>query len=360
MAAFVSGGLVPASLRNTTNNGIVHIADWYATFAKLAGQDPTDHRASAAGLPPIDSIDMWPFLSGAVAESPRKQFPVGDNCVVQGDWKLITSKSSPSFWQGPRFPNASSVAALGFSPPPRPFPRLQRCYNGSNATLAATQWWSQPSATLGAVCSLDTSFSAAGCLNVQGSTHNVILWPRSSTANAQFAVVGTGASSTMRAGEQANKGCIAAQAPDGELMAFEDCSKVPAGSVSRGWRYDETSKQLRVPAPDGSGDLCVAAFQNGTTPPAPPSSGVCASGCLFNVVDDPTEQNNLYAQQPERVANLSTILQAMKAKFFQNHDKFTDDCPAGTKDCACWMAKSRYGGFMGPFAMLNMSTPRPL
>lgn len=59
VAAFISGGLVPEQLRGTTNNGIVHIADWYSTLAALAGEDPTDHRAAAAGLPPIDSIDMW-------------------------------------------------------------------------------------------------------------------------------------------------------------------------------------------------------------------------------------------------------------------------------------------------------------
>ena len=35
-----------------------------------------------------------------------------------------------------------------------------------------------------------------------------------------------------------------------------------------------------------------------------------------------------------------------------------NDCPSDLdpeKDlgCACWMAKHRYGGFMGPFAMLG-------
>ena len=44
--------------------------------------------------------------------------------------------------------------------------------------------------------------------------------------------------------------------------------------------------------------------------------------------------------------------------FFTNKDSFTNDCPADLdpeKDlgCACWMAKNRYGGFMGPFAMLE-------
>ena len=42
----------------TKLEGFVSIADYYATFAAIAGQDPTDHRAAAAGLPPIDGIDM--------------------------------------------------------------------------------------------------------------------------------------------------------------------------------------------------------------------------------------------------------------------------------------------------------------
>jgi arylsulfatase A-like enzyme len=37
VAAFVSGGLLPTAVRGTTNNGIVHIADWYATLAGLYG-----------------------------------------------------------------------------------------------------------------------------------------------------------------------------------------------------------------------------------------------------------------------------------------------------------------------------------
>lgn len=56
--AFVSGGLVPLSLRGSKYDGLVTLWDWYATFSSLAGIDPTDHRAARAGLPPIDSYDM--------------------------------------------------------------------------------------------------------------------------------------------------------------------------------------------------------------------------------------------------------------------------------------------------------------
>ena len=55
VAAFVSGGFLPPAVRGTVNNGIVHIADWYATFLSFSHLDPTDKRAAAAGnIPPID------------------------------------------------------------------------------------------------------------------------------------------------------------------------------------------------------------------------------------------------------------------------------------------------------------------
>jgi len=35
--SFVAGGLIPTSQRGSVRNGLVHIADLYATFAGLAG-----------------------------------------------------------------------------------------------------------------------------------------------------------------------------------------------------------------------------------------------------------------------------------------------------------------------------------
>jgi len=53
--------------------GFISIADWYSTFAYIAGVDPTDHRAALANLPPIDSINIWPYLTGQMATSPRTE-----------------------------------------------------------------------------------------------------------------------------------------------------------------------------------------------------------------------------------------------------------------------------------------------
>ena len=38
VASFINSPLLPAQVRGTTSNVLLHISDWYATFAVLAGQ----------------------------------------------------------------------------------------------------------------------------------------------------------------------------------------------------------------------------------------------------------------------------------------------------------------------------------
>ena len=51
----------------------VSICDWYSTFCGLAGVSIVDEPAQRAGLPPVDSLDLWPMLSGQNLTSPRKE-----------------------------------------------------------------------------------------------------------------------------------------------------------------------------------------------------------------------------------------------------------------------------------------------
>eukprot|EP01043_Picozoa_sp_COSAG02_P035581 COSAG02_NODE_2557_length_8529_cov_7.615658_7_plen_242_part_00 len=74
--AFVSGGLLQTKapkMVGTKLDGFTHAADWYTTFCSLAGVDSFDHRAALAKLPPVDGLDLWPYLSGAVKTSPRTE-----------------------------------------------------------------------------------------------------------------------------------------------------------------------------------------------------------------------------------------------------------------------------------------------
>ena len=81
--AFVSGGYIPSSRRGITlNKSLFAIEDWYATFLGRAGiKDPSDKKATDAGLPDIDSIDQWDVLNGTVLEnlqeSKRKEVVIG-------------------------------------------------------------------------------------------------------------------------------------------------------------------------------------------------------------------------------------------------------------------------------------------
>jgi len=62
VAAFASGGFLPKSRRGQKSKEIAALADIYTTMCSLAGVDPIDQRAQAAGLPPVDGVDMTNML----------------------------------------------------------------------------------------------------------------------------------------------------------------------------------------------------------------------------------------------------------------------------------------------------------
>jgi arylsulfatase B len=122
--AFVSGGFVPPAMRGTKLSGsgaLIHMSDWYATYCHLAGVPPTDAAAAAAGLPPVDSLNVWPLLSGANTTSPRSEIVlavdalgrkgglVSSSALIVGEFKYLEGKQLQTYHQGPDFPNASSV-----------------------------------------------------------------------------------------------------------------------------------------------------------------------------------------------------------------------------------------------------------
>ena len=89
--AFANGGLLPESRRGKSTQGFIHIADWYTTFCKLAGVDPDD---SGPGKFPIDSMDVWPIITGENEKTPHDEIVLGydfDNsgALIYGNYKLI-------------------------------------------------------------------------------------------------------------------------------------------------------------------------------------------------------------------------------------------------------------------------------
>ena len=90
--AFVSGGYLPEKMRGQKTEGYIHLADWYGTFCGLAGVDPKDEAAAAAKLPPVDSLDMWPLVSGQTSTSPRTDIHISVNALISGNYKILTGK----------------------------------------------------------------------------------------------------------------------------------------------------------------------------------------------------------------------------------------------------------------------------
>jgi arylsulfatase I/J len=128
--AFVSGGLLPTTVRGSKNSGLMAGWDWYATLAALAGVDPTDHKAAKAGLPAIESHNLWPLISGQTQTSPRTELALGApgnkkkdtkqtvvGGLIQADsdgwYKVVIGTYKYAGWTGPTFPNSSFHGNMG-------------------------------------------------------------------------------------------------------------------------------------------------------------------------------------------------------------------------------------------------------
>lgn len=107
---FVTGGALPAAMRGKQLDGLAHVADWYATFAGLAGLPA---EADPAGPAPPESLNLWPWISGQTAASPRSKFVYahemygagGDptkavGAIRDGDYKLIVGPLKEASWYG--------------------------------------------------------------------------------------------------------------------------------------------------------------------------------------------------------------------------------------------------------------------
>ena len=110
--AFVSGGYLPEKMRGQKTEQYIHIADWFATFCYLANVDPTDERAAKANLPPVDSLNMWPLISGQNTTSPRVDIPISNMTLISGPYKILTGKVPQAGWTGPHYPNTSHPAGI--------------------------------------------------------------------------------------------------------------------------------------------------------------------------------------------------------------------------------------------------------
>ena len=84
---------------------IFSICDWYETFALLAGVDTSNISLSNTdSIPGLDSLDIWPMITGSNLTSPRTEIPLSSfgsdgSALIVGDWKLVLGdQRGLGFW----------------------------------------------------------------------------------------------------------------------------------------------------------------------------------------------------------------------------------------------------------------------
>eukprot|EP00611_Tribonema_gayanum_P006377 TRINITY_DN15679_c0_g1_i1.p1 TRINITY_DN15679_c0_g1~~TRINITY_DN15679_c0_g1_i1.p1 ORF type:complete len:410 (-),score=31.52 TRINITY_DN15679_c0_g1_i1:415-1524(-) len=140
--AFVSGGFLPRTMRGKVLSGLVAIEDWYTTFCALAGVDPTDTKAAAFGLPPVDGLDMWQYISGANDTSPRTEVVSGIQrnggiaapqvVIDQQGYKLMVGEVKSADWSEQIGPTATTpvknkLSVLDCGPATMTYPYPNAC-----------------------------------------------------------------------------------------------------------------------------------------------------------------------------------------------------------------------------------------
>lgn len=116
----VAGGGLPASQRGQVLRGTIHVADLWATFCHLAGAPPVDLKAEAHSLPPPDSKNVWPLISGENTTSPRHEVPLSlytyqgrlTGAIIVGRFKLLLGTVAPAILPAKVYPNGTIPGPL--------------------------------------------------------------------------------------------------------------------------------------------------------------------------------------------------------------------------------------------------------
>jgi arylsulfatase A-like enzyme len=87
VAAFLSGGWLPASLRGKSNPSLMHVVDVYPTLCALVGVDSTDTvylpaHGPASAPRSIDGVNVLPLLLAGASVSPREFVPTTERSLI--------------------------------------------------------------------------------------------------------------------------------------------------------------------------------------------------------------------------------------------------------------------------------------
>ena len=62
VTSFVSGGMVPTSVRGSTSHALMHATDWFPTILSFVDSQ-VGNGSTKLAAPGLDGVDMWPTLT---------------------------------------------------------------------------------------------------------------------------------------------------------------------------------------------------------------------------------------------------------------------------------------------------------
>ena len=109
VATFVAGGFLPTAMIGHSHPGLMHIADWLATFCDIAGLDP--RAGEGDPIAPLDSVSAWAWISGKEAHSAREEMVLDHRMCVPANLGPFDPSACPTACPCSRAPTRRPVTA---------------------------------------------------------------------------------------------------------------------------------------------------------------------------------------------------------------------------------------------------------
>ena len=344
--------------------------DWYSTFAGLASVDPTDMLAAANHLPPIDSINMWPYITSLAnddiysdplkSRSPRLLLPLGsaDHHADDASGAIIRTIDHIKLIYGPKICEDIWTGEI--------YPNQTWGLDEAQAKSAHLLPLSLVAAAAGAPGKLNGPFPGLGnpgtrrCGTSDGAHDKTSPLCNGTTSDGRLYLP----LAEMQSRCSADPSCAgfaqdSADAGGSYFRPLPTITVIVAKGFSLKWQtWTKGARPPPGPAPGPAPPAPPApAPAPGPVPPAPgpphPSHGnprvqcsSCAHGCMFNISSDPNEHVDL-AKDPAHAA----LLREMVALF--NKSVTATVWQWGTVEqynsSAMHEAMLGYGGYWGPY-----------
>lgn len=116
-------------------------------------------------------------------------------------------------------------------------------------------------------------------------------------------------------------------------------------------------KYIYVPSPKKVGDASWEGEQypNNTSPDHMVQSAKmdCSKGCLFNVVNDMTEHQDIAKDNLDIVESMNNTLNELKKGYYDNDDELVNVCDGHVSmlECCCSLTQTLYNNFYGPYCV---------